>query len=143
MWLREVRIHSKVSSGKHPIIVQLLGVDARVHSFYLEAVQAPALDNRVWRRADSYFASTAAHATRVLRDSGVIHNDIKLGNILFSDSRGAVLINFGLSTDNPNDRQALWVLGRERELEATEELMASIRLWNHRFDARSEEFLPR
>lgn len=33
-----------------------------------------------------------------IHDQGIIHNDIKPANILFSQSRGAVLIDFGLST---------------------------------------------
>lgn len=35
MWLRETSIHSKLSAGGLPTIVQLLGLDARVHGLYL------------------------------------------------------------------------------------------------------------
>ena len=35
------------------------------------------------------------------------------------------------------------IFGRDRELEKTERLMASIRLWNHRFDANCEDILRR
>ena len=35
------------------------------------------------------------------------------------------------------------IFGRDRELENTESLMQSIRLWNHRFDANCEEILRR
>ena len=36
MWLRETSIRSKLSAGWLPTIVQLMGLDARVHSLYLE-----------------------------------------------------------------------------------------------------------
>ena len=35
------------------------------------------------------------------------------------------------------------IFGRDRELENTEKLMNSIRLWNMRFDANCEEILRR
>ncbi|KAK0736054.1 kinase-like domain-containing protein [Apiosordaria backusii] len=109
MWLRETSIHSKLSAGGLPTIVQLLGLDARVHSLYLEDIAAPSLAHRAWRGPDDYFSGTPADARRVLDDmasalafvheNGVAHNDIKPGNILFSPARGAVLIDFGLSSD--------------------------------------------
>ena len=113
MWLRETGIHSKLSAGGLPTIVQLPGLDARVHSFYLEDIAAPSLIQRAWRGPDDYFLGTLVDARRVLGDmasalafvheSGVAHNDIKPGNILFSAARGTVLIDFGLSTDNARD----------------------------------------
>ena len=52
---------------------------------------------------------TEADYTRVLSDTstallhirrqGFVHNDIKPGNILFSRERGAVVIDFGLSSE--------------------------------------------
>jgi hypothetical protein len=35
------------------------------------------------------------------------------------------------------------IFGRDRQLEVTEKLMASIRLWNRRFDANCEGILRR
>ena len=69
----------------------------------MENIDAPSLDQ--------YPCSTMTRAdqTRVLHDmstalyyiyhQGFVHNDIKPGNILFSRARGAVLIDFGLSTE--------------------------------------------
>lgn len=69
----------------------------------MENVDAPALD-----RYPCYNMTTADQA-RVLHDistalyyiyqQGFVHNDIKPGNILFSRTRGAVLIDFGLSSE--------------------------------------------
>ncbi|KAK4243184.1 kinase-like protein [Corynascus novoguineensis] len=110
MWLRETSIHSKLSAGGLPTIVQLLGLDARLHSLYLEDIAAPSLAQRAWRGPDDYFLGTPADARRVLDDmasalafvheNGITHNDIKPANILFSPARGAVLIDFGLSSDS-------------------------------------------
>jgi serine/threonine protein kinase len=38
-----------------------------------------------------------ASALAFVHDNNIVHNDIKPGNILYSPSRGAVLIDFGLS----------------------------------------------
>jgi serine/threonine protein kinase len=110
MWLRESSIHSKLSAGGLPTIVQLLGLDARVHSLYLEDIAAPSLAQRAWRGPNDCFLGTTTDARRVLddmasalafvHDNGITHNDIKPGNILFSAARGAVLIDFGLSSDS-------------------------------------------
>ncbi len=110
IWLRKTSIHSKLSAGRLPTIVQLLGLDARVHSLYLEDIAAPSLADQAWRRPDDFFLGTPANARRVLGDMAstlafvhknrVAHNDIKPGNILFTPDRSAVLIDFGLSSDN-------------------------------------------
>ena len=68
MWLRETSIHSKLSAGGLPTIVQLLGLDARLHSLYLEDIAAPSLAQRAWRGPDDYFSGTPADARRVLDD---------------------------------------------------------------------------
>ncbi|KAK3336829.1 kinase-like domain-containing protein [Cercophora scortea] len=108
MWLRETSIHSKLSANGPPTIVQLLGLDARLHSLYLEDIAAPSLAQQ--RGPDDYFSGTPIDARRVLDDmasalafvheNNITHNDIKPGNILFSPARGAVLIDFGLSSDS-------------------------------------------
>ncbi|QBZ66703.1 hypothetical protein PoMZ_13687 [Pyricularia oryzae] len=113
MWLQETRIHSKVGSEKHQAIIQLLGVDARVHAFYMEAVQASPLGDKSFRDHHGHFSGTNNNAERILNDMvsalswvhglGVVHNDIKPANILFGKTRGAVLIDFGLSTDTPRE----------------------------------------
>ena len=41
-----------------------------------------------------------ASALGFVHGNGITHNDIKPGNILFSVARGAVLIDFGLSSDS-------------------------------------------
>ncbi|KAL2260335.1 hypothetical protein VTK26DRAFT_5676 [Humicola hyalothermophila] len=121
MWLREASIHSKLSASNLPTIIQLLGLDARVHSLYLEHVAAPSLAHRDWRGPDNYFSGTSADAERVLKDmasalafvhgNGVTHNDVKPGNILLGAARGAVLIDFGLSSDSARDSEALTTVG--------------------------------
>ncbi len=107
-WLQETSIHSQLNTGGPPTIVKLLGLDARLHSLYLEDIDAPSL--AAWRGSDNYFSGTSDNACRILNDMasalafvhglGITHNDIKPGNILFSLTRGAVLIDFGLSKDS-------------------------------------------
>ena len=121
MWLREASIHSKLNASKLPTIVQLLGLDARINSLYLEGIGAPSLADRPWRGANDRFSGTPADADRVLNDmasaltfihgNGVTHNDIKPANILFSAVRGAVLIDFGLSSDSTQDSDTFCTAG--------------------------------
>jgi serine/threonine protein kinase len=110
MWLRETSIYSKLSAGGLPTIVQLLGLDSRLHSLYLEDIATPSLAQRAWRGPDDYFSGTPDDARRILDDmvsalafvhrNGITYNDIKPGNILFSAARGAVFVDFGLSSDS-------------------------------------------
>lgn len=117
MWLREASIHSKLNGTKRPTIIQLLGIDSRVHSLYLEHIEAPSLAQRAWRNASDHFSGTPADANRILNDissaldfvhqNDICHNDIKPANILFSAKRGAVLIDFGLGSDDSEIHQHL------------------------------------
>jgi serine/threonine protein kinase len=47
-----------------------------------------------------------ASALAFFHRNGITHNDIKPGNILFSPARGAVLIDFGLSSDSTHTSAA-------------------------------------
>ncbi|TLD04389.1 uncharacterized protein PgNI_12101 [Pyricularia grisea] len=94
IWLQEIRIHSKIGSDKYQTIVQLLGVNARIYTFYMEAIQVSSLGDKNFRDYHGHFSSTNNNAERVLNDMvsalswvhglGVVHNDIKPANILFS-----------------------------------------------------------
>ncbi|KAH6615865.1 CAMK protein kinase [Chaetomium sp. MPI-SDFR-AT-0129] len=116
LWLKEVKIHAKLS--QHPSVVRLYDHDARFLALYMENIDAPALDRY------PCYNMTPADQTRVIHDmsttlyyinqQGFVHNDIKPGNILFSRARGAVLIDFGLSselTDRTICVVMLYVLG--------------------------------
>ncbi|KAH9435377.1 hypothetical protein MCOR02_004317 [Pyricularia oryzae] len=92
-------------------IVQLFGIDARVRALYMEDIRAPSFgDEGYWRGPNGYFSGTGANAERIMRDMisalswvhglQVTHNDIKPANILFSGTRGAVLIDLMPSMTN-------------------------------------------
>ncbi|KAL8310383.1 hypothetical protein RB597_010300 [Gaeumannomyces tritici] len=117
-WESETRIHGKLNTSgideenSVRFIVQLIGIDARIHTMYVEDIECPSLAHPTWRQgSDSLFTGSRGVADRVMRDmasalhyvhrNSVAHNDIKPGNILYSDTRGAVLIDFGLSSDSP------------------------------------------
>ncbi|KAL2015371.1 hypothetical protein VTK56DRAFT_5747 [Thermocarpiscus australiensis] len=107
IWLRELRSQENLH---HKSIVRLYGGDARYLSLYMEHVDARDLSTKgTWRAAETdLFAGDRSDAWRILRDiasglhyihsKGVVHNDIKPGNILYSRERGAVLCDLGLST---------------------------------------------
>lgn len=107
-WLREYQSHEYL---RHESIVRLYGGDARYLSLYMEHVDAKDLSKKgTWRASNSdYFTGDRRDALRILRDiSGalhyihgrnLVHNDVKPANILYSRERGAVLCDFGLSTE--------------------------------------------
>ncbi|KAK0731917.1 kinase-like protein [Lasiosphaeris hirsuta] len=107
IWLRELQYQEDL---QHRSIVRLYGGDARFLSLYMEHVDARDLASRgVWRSSGTdLFAGDRSDALRILRDiasalhyihdRGLVHNDIKPGNILYSRERGAVLCDLGLST---------------------------------------------
>lgn len=91
-------------------VVRLYEGDSRFLSLYMEHVDVP---NLGWYRLKApgqppWCTLGVADARRILADittalsyvhgQSVVHNDIKPANILFSRTRGAVLIDFGLSS---------------------------------------------
>jgi hypothetical protein len=106
IWLRELQYQEDL---QHKSIVRLYGGDARFLALYMEHVDARDLAAKgTWRVTGDYFNGTYADARRILHDiasalnyihgRGLVHNDIKPGNILYSRERGAVLCDLGLST---------------------------------------------
>ncbi|KLU89606.1 serine/threonine protein kinase [Magnaporthiopsis poae ATCC 64411] len=107
LWKKEYSIHRGLKSD---FIVELFAGDARLEALIMDNVDAHDLSSRHWCdvKGNKHFLGTRAHAVRVLTDmsqallhlrqKGVLHNDIKPANILFSERRGAVLIDFGLAT---------------------------------------------
>lgn len=106
IWLREFQSQESL---EHRSIVRLYGADARYLSLYMEHVDARDLSSRgTWRTNSHTFAGDRSDALSILRDianalhyihgKGLVHNDIKPGNILYSRERGAVLCDLGLST---------------------------------------------
>jgi serine/threonine protein kinase len=106
-WLRE---YKSQEARQHESTVRLFDGDARYLSLYMEHIEAKDLSARGhWRDADTeMFTGSRIDALRVLHDiahalnhlhnRGMVHNDVKPANILYSKHRGAVLCDFGLST---------------------------------------------
>ncbi|KAI6407959.1 hypothetical protein MCOR23_001613 [Pyricularia oryzae] len=103
-------------------IVQLLGTDARIHTIYMEDVEGPSLAHPTWRqRPENLFTGSRGVAGRIMRDialaldyvhsKGITHYDVKPGNIFYNDTRGAVLIDFGLSSDSPDTATNIYAAG--------------------------------
>lgn len=125
VWLRELQYQEKL---QHESIVRLYGGDARFLSLYMEHVDARDLASKgIWRRMENdRFAGDLTDAKRIIRDiasalhyihgKGLVHNDIKPANILYSRERGAVLCDLGLSTrasDPPSIGGTPWYIPPE------------------------------
>lgn len=84
-----------------------MGADARFFSIYMEYLPYPDLTG-LMTKPGYFFTGSLDDATRILRDmssalaylkeKNMLHNDIKPANILYDESRGAVLIDFGLAS---------------------------------------------
>ncbi|CAK7262664.1 hypothetical protein SEPCBS119000_000087 [Sporothrix epigloea] len=114
-WQREYQTHEKL---QHESIVRLYAGDARCLSLMMEHVDAKDLSKKkTWRGTTDYFTGDRRDARRILRDiSGAlnyihgcqcVHNDVKPANILFSRERGAMLCDFGLSTETKDSHLSL------------------------------------
>ncbi|KAI0530427.1 kinase-like domain-containing protein [Xylaria digitata] len=121
-WQREMTIHSSLPS--HRTIVPLINSDARFLSLYTEYIDAKPLSDHT--HPDSSFNGSIADAYKIIRDMAaalsvahaqqIVHGDIKPANILYSSSRGAVTIDFGLSflsDDPPRSGGTPWYLAPE------------------------------
>ncbi|OAA73160.1 Protein kinase-like domain protein [Cordyceps fumosorosea ARSEF 2679] len=101
-WTKEVLFHTLLHD---PSIVKYLGSDSRFLAIFTEYLPYDGLADT---SPNGMFKGSAEDAERVLKDissvlvyleaEGILHNDIKPGNILYDKQRGAVLIDFGLAS---------------------------------------------
>jgi eukaryotic-like serine/threonine-protein kinase len=112
--LRRFRREARaIAALRHPHIAVLLDVGEEAENFFLvmELVHGEPLNRALdwgaqpWERLAELglqLASALDHA----HASGVLHRDIKPGNIILSPGRGAVLLDFGVAQWMPSRRQS-------------------------------------
>ncbi len=106
---REVRLMRKVS---HPSICRIgdfgihRGVGGDVPFYTMEYVDGETLSERIKSRGPMSLdeclrlAGAVASAIDVIHAAGIIHRDIKAGNVMLESSGRAILTDFGLATVN-------------------------------------------
>lgn len=116
IWLREFLNHEVLN---HKSIPRLFGGDARYLSLYMEYVDAKDLTAKgEWQDPQTtFFTGTREDSERILRDVGgaldyihsrkLVHNDIKPGNIMYNRERGAVLCDYGMSTETSANQERI------------------------------------
>ncbi|KAK7744056.1 hypothetical protein SLS53_003573 [Cytospora paraplurivora] len=116
IWLREFLNHEVLN---HKSIPRLFGGDARYLSLYMEYVDAKDLTAKgEWQDSlTNFFTGNRADAGRILRDVAgaldyihsrkLVHNDIKPGNIMYNRERGAVLCDYGMSTETAANQERI------------------------------------
>jgi len=149
--LREARATAAL---QHPNIATLLDVgEGDVPYLVLERIDGETLHDRLLRgplswqqalEAGAQVASALGHA----HGMGVLHRDIKPGNIMLSPTRGAVLLDFGLvqhfskpggaSSESPTETFA--ALTRDGAVAGTAAYMSTEQLRGVQLDARSDLF---
>ena len=116
IWLREFLNHEVLD---HKSIPRLFGGDARYLSLYMEYVDAKDLTAKgEWQDPQTtFFTGTREDSERILRDVAgaldyihsrkLVHNDIKPGNIMYNRERGAVLCDYGMSTETSANQERI------------------------------------
>ncbi len=115
---REARLTASLS---HPHVVKVFSVGRDQTHFYIamELVPGGSLEERIERRGAQpeeevlALAVQTAQGLRAAQQAGLIHRDLKPGNILFAEDGSAKLVDFGLA------------LVQGRDVDASDELWAT------------------
>jgi hypothetical protein len=133
----EARITASI---RHPHVVEVYSVGEEHGQFYvvMELVDGGSLDDRIEdeKRVSELQALNLglqiARGLQAALDAGLIHRDIKPGNILFGDRNTAKIVDFGLALFAEQHAES------EGEIWGTPYYVAPERLTNEREDFRSD-----
>ena len=102
-FLREAELMEKVS---HPAIVRALehGKHGRLHYFVMEFVDGVTLEQRVKNgplpaRHAAEIGAQVARALHFAHERGIVHRDIKPGNLMLREDGSVVITDFGLARE--------------------------------------------
>jgi DNA-binding response OmpR family regulator len=136
-FLREYEIASAI---RHPNVVRIFDFGAGDDYAYIAMEYFPKGDLRqrikvgVKPREAASLMRQMAQALRVLHEAGVLHRDLKPGNVMLREDDSIVLIDFGLSKQLELDVS----ITRSGEISGTPYYMSPEQGHGHETDARSD-----
>jgi len=116
-FLREGKTLAKLSDHADIVTIFDIGQAGQFYYMAMEYLGGPNLQDRItengYKGDVSAVLRSVADALQHAHSSGVVHRDIKPGNVLFRKDGGAVLSDFGIAKSNSTAENTLTIAGAQ------------------------------